>query len=827
MGCILSGGHIVIEISLPVIMDRLVAIIDTIKKSFTFAAKNNFNKLAATKGLQSSTTNLAREALTFPLKEPLALVFQRLLTDFEQFDALALPLKKKNITEGLTLLTRAEELLKSHAFATSPDSALSASTKRLSTSMQYIKGVGPKLSQVLAKKGIATVGDALYFVPRKYEDRRTIKKIAEITSQTTETIRGHVLMTGVVPYGRGRKRVFEVAVTDGTGTIIAKWFHFNAGYMKKRFKKGQEILLSGEVKRYNFQKEVHHPDIELIEPGEEESWEFRSIIPVYSETEGLYQKTVRRIMKRVVDEHAGDAIDGIAVPIRKRQHLLGLKEALRRVHFPDEKDSLNALQAGSSSAHHRLIFDEFFFLELGLALRKRGVSLENGNSFVITDFYNDKIKSILPFKLTASQERALAEIMGDLKKAHPMNRLLQGDVGSGKTIVALIASLVVIENGYQVAFMAPTEILAEQHYSTVVPFAEQLGVRVVLLTSSVKNSKKISVSKEIADGKVDITIGTHAIIQESVHFSKLGLAIIDEQHRFGVMQRAKLKKKGVTPDVLVMTATPIPRTLGLTVYGDLDSSIIDQLPPGRVPVKTKLYHERNREVVYKKIAKEVENKKQVFIVYPLIEESEKLDLMNATHMAKHLREDVFPQYTIGVLHGRIDSREKEQIMSDFQSKKIDILVATTVVEVGIDVPNASLMVIEHAERFGLSQLHQLRGRVGRSDYPSQCILLAQYSASDDARRRLRVMEETTDGFKIAEEDFAIRGPGEFLGTRQSGIPDFRIANILKDVKILSEARKEAFRLIEEDPALSLPEHRATQLVLRERWKGRLELASIG
>ena len=389
--------------------------------------------------------------------------------------------------------------------------------------------------------------------------------------------------------------------------------------------------------------------------------------------------------------------------------------------------------------------------------------------------------------------------MDDLKKPHPMNRLLQGDVGSGKTIVALIASLIVIENGYQAAFMAPTEILAEQHYSTIFHFAEQLGLRLVLLTSSVKGSKRTGICQEITEGKVDIIIGTHAIIQESVQFKKLGLAIIDEQHRFGVMQRAMLKKKGVTPDVLVMTATPIPRTLGLTVYGDLDSSVIDQMPPGRIPVKTKLYHQRSRETVYKKIASEVENQKQVFIVYPLIEESEKMDLMNATQMAEHLQKDVFPRYTIGLLHGRVDQKDKERIMSDFQSRKIDILVSTTVVEVGIDVPNASLMLIEHAERFGLSQLHQLRGRVGRSDYPSQCILLAQYSKADDARRRLKIMEETTDGFKVAEEDFAIRGPGEFLGTRQSGIPDFRIANLIKDFKLLSEARQEAFRLIERDP----------------------------
>ena len=491
------------------------------------------------------------------------------------------------------------------------------------------------------------------------------------------------------------------------------------------------------------------------------------------------------------------------------------------------KPPIVSLTNGSSVAHRRLIFDEFFFLELGLALRKRNVGLESGNSYLLTDRYAKKLKKILPFELTGAQRRVVKEIIDDLKKPHPMNRLLQGDVGSGKTIVALIASLIVIENGYQAAFMAPTEILAEQHSATIAPFAEKLGLRLALLTSSVKGSMRTTICQEIAEGKVDIIIGTHAIIQESVEFKKLGLAIIDEQHRFGVMQRAMLKKKGVTPDVLVMTATPIPRTLGLTVYGDLDSSVIDQMPPGRIPVKTKLYHERNRETVYQKISGEVENQKQVFIVYPLIEESEKMDLMNATHMAEHLQKDVFPRYTIGLLHGRVDQKDKERIMSDFQAKRIDILVSTTVVEVGIDVPNASLMVIEHAERFGLSQLHQLRGRVGRSDYPSQCILLAQYSKSDDARRRLKIMEETTDGFKVAEEDFAIRGPGEFLGTRQSGIPDFRIANLIKDVKILSEARQEAFRLIERDPELSLQEHSVTKMVLQERWKGRLELASIG
>lgn len=807
-------------------MGRLAEIITAIKKPLIFASKNQFGNLDTIKGLESHINKLAEEALTLQLEQPVKVVFQNILTWFNHFDSLGTHLKKKIIEDTLTILSKIQEN-RGDADLTVSDRVTSGEVKKLSTPIQFIKGVGPRLSEILGRKGIHMVSDALYFLPRKYEDRREIKNISEIKSTTIETIKGTILTLDVVPYKGGWKRIFEMAVGDGTGTIIAKWFQFNERYMKKRFKEGQEVILSGEVKRYLFQKEIHHPEIEVTEPGEEKSWEFKQIVPIYSETEGLYQKTMRRIMRRVIDEHSNVVIDGIPEHIRKRQQLVSLKEAIRRVHFPEFNDNFKDLNEGKSFAHRRLIFDEFFFLELGLALRRRGVILEKGISYNITNIYEDKLKSILPFKLTDAQQRVVGEIIDDLRKPYPMNRLLQGDVGSGKTIVALIASLVVIENGYQAAFMAPTEILAEQHYSTILPFAEQLGLKVVLLTSSIKRSKRTGIYHEIEEGKVHIIIGTHALIQESVQFQKLGLAIIDEQHRFGVMQRAMLKKKGMNPDVLVMTATPIPRTLGLTVYGDLDTSIIDQMPPGRLPVKTKLYHERDREKVYQRIKKEVENKKQVFVIYPLIEESEKLDLMDATQMADHLQKDVFPDFKVGLLHGRMSGEEKERIMSDFQSKKIDLLVSTTVVEVGIDIPNASLMVVEHAERFGLSQLHQLRGRVGRDEYQSQCILLAQYRKSDDARRRLRIMEQTTDGFKIAEEDFAIRGPGEFLGTRQSGIPDFRIANIARDAKILNEARKEAFQLIDEDPALSLPEYGATKMVLKERWKGRLELASIG
>ena len=441
--------------------------------------------------------------------------------------------------------------------------------------------------------------------------------------------------------------------------------------------------------------------------------------------------------------------------------------------------------------------------------------------------YYDKLKSFLPFDLTASQKRAIDEIMGDFAKPCPMNRLLQGDVGSGKTIVAFMASLVVMQNGYQTAFMAPTEILAEQHYTQILPLADRLGLKAVLLTGGGSRSQKEDIYIDIAEGRADIVIGTHAIIQEKVSFRNLGLAVIDEQHRFGVRQRATLKKKGINADILIMTATPIPRTLGLTVYGDLDCSVIDELPPGRMKVTTKLCGEKDRNKVYARIAEEIENQRQVFIVYPLVEESEKIDLKNATDMARNLQHEVFPGRRIGLLHGRMSGDEKERIMAAFKEKQLDVLVSTTVVEVGIDVPNASLMVIEHAERFGLSQLHQLRGRVGRGVHPSHCILLAQAGNTSDAIRRLRIIEQTTDGFKIAEEDFNIRGPGEFLGIRQSGLPDLRIARALSDVKTLHAARSEAFRLADEDPGLTLPEHRVTRQVLQARWQGKLELADVG
>ena len=488
---------------------------------------------------------------------------------------------------------------------------------------------------------------------------------------------------------------------------------------------------------------------------------------------------------------------------------------------------MEVLNNHRSDGHRRIIFDEFFFLELGLALKKRGLTLETGIPFQTDGTLAQRLLDLLSFQLTRAQDKVWAEIREDLERPHPMNRLIQGDVGSGKTVVALLASLYVVECGYQAAIMAPTEVLVEQHYLNLHRWVEPLGVKVALLTSSIKGSEREDLYDRIRRGDIQLVIGTHAVIQEAVEFQRLGLAIIDEQHKFGVVQRGLLKKKGENPDVLVMTATPIPRTLAMTIYGDLDVSLIDEMPPGRMPVETKVFHESARGRVYRIVEEEVRKGRQAFIVYPLVEESEKLDLKDATRMAEHLQKDIFPEFRIGLLHGRMKSDEKEAIMMEFKEGKIQILVATTVIEVGIDIPNASVMVVEHAERFGLSQLHQLRGRIGRGRYPSKCILLAQYRSSEEARVRLRAMERTSDGFQIAEEDLNLRGPGEFFGIRQSGLPDFRVAHLVRDTPILIEARKEAFQLIQEDPELAHPSHAALKNILRKRWRERLELASIG
>ena len=531
-------------------------------------------------------------------------------------------------------------------------------------------------------------------------------------------------------------------------------------------------------------------------------------------------------MKEIVDLHAGHVDEVLPPGVVQRQGLLPLAEALRQVHFPENGADLRSLEEGATPGHRTLVFDDFFFLELGMALKRRGVTLEEGIPFSVTHRYTRELLKLLPFQLTGAQRRVLSEIKEDLMSPHPMHRLVQGDVGSGKTIVALMAALVAVENGYQVAIMAPTELLAEQHYLTVHRWCEGVGVRAVLATSaSLRGKKAAEVLAEIGEGGAQIVIGTHAVIQERVEFHRLGLGIIDEQHRFGVLQRGLLKKKGANPDILVMTATPIPRTLAMTVFGDLSLSVIDELPPGRTPIETTVRSDSHREQVYRLVRDEIAAGRQAYVVYPLVEESEKSDLKAATQMEEQLRQEVFPEFRIGLLHGRLKPEEKEGVMRSFKERELDILVATTVIEVGIDVPNATVMVVEHAERFGLSQLHQLRGRVGRGSNKSRCILLAGPKRSEEARRRLQVMTETNDGFRIAEADLQIRGPGDFLGVRQAGLPDFRVGNILRDGRVLEEARKEAFALVEAHPDLARANPRLVA-ELGRRWGGRLELAGI-
>ncbi|MEK6539525.1 MAG: ATP-dependent DNA helicase RecG, partial [Deltaproteobacteria bacterium] len=565
----------------------------------------------------------------------------------------------------------------------------------------------------------------------------------------------------------------------------------------------------------------------------------------------MHQKTIRRIIRNIVDEFVSHAVGSVPLSILKRYGLMELTNAVSEIHKPiSELPTPNLVPAdfkqGSELSKDWLprksvVFDDLFSLELGLALKKQGMGKETGIAFNTDSARLGRVENfrrMLPFRLTAAQERVISEIKGDMSEPHPMNRLLQGDVGSGKTVVAFISSLIAIENGYQAAIMAPTEILAEQHYLNIHKYAEKLGIKTVLLTSSLAKTERNTALAGIKSNDISLAIGTHALIQEDVEFSKLGLVIIDEQHRFGVIQRAMLKNKGamgngqgagknLTPDVLVMTATPIPRTLSMTVFGDLDISIINELPPGRRPIKTKVFRERERAQVYKTIRGELEKGRQAYVVYPLIEESEELDLKDATRMAEHLRKDIFPEYKTGLLHGRMKADEKEAVMKAFKDRETDILVSTTVIEVGIDVSNATCMVVEHAERFGLSQLHQLRGRVGRGEHDSHCVLLAANIGSIDTYKRLKVMEETNDGFRIAEEDLKIRGPGDFLGTRQSGLPDFRIADIMTDAAMLKKARDEAFNLIRNDPALEREEHSALKEIVKARWKGRLELATVG
>jgi ATP-dependent DNA helicase RecG len=731
-----------------------------------------------------------------------------------------------------------------------------------STPVQYVKGIGPRLAEVLAAKGIRTVDDLLHYLPFRYEDRLNPRSVAELRAGEMATVVAEVRNSGL--FRTRRMPIFQLTVGQGRSRLKCIWF--NATYLRDRFQAGQMVALYGKVEEdRDGNLQINQPQFEILgdineEGGADEaekkaaaSLEIGRIVPIYESTgQGkLTPRWFRRIIRGTLENLNPDLPDPIPAAVRAHLSLVSPREALWKVHWPDAGESFTDLQSSRTAAHVRMIFDELFFIELGLELKRREQKAQTGIAFALNDRVREAIKKILPFHPTAAQKRVLKEIASDMQMPSPMRRLLQGDVGSGKTIVAFQAAIIAIENGYQVALMAPTEILAQQHYFSARQILERAGYRIVLLTGSLEQDRKRDVRRHIAQGNAQLVIGTHALIQDRVEFENLGLVVVDEQHRFGVMQRLKLMKKtdapgvgtefrpvlpGVDarrsseaePDVLVMTATPIPRTLALTLYGDLDVSVLDELPPGRTPVITRSVPDERSTEVWEFVRKQVGAGHQAYVVYPVIEENEERELKAAQQMHRELREKIFPDLHVGLLHGRLDADEKEHVMREFQAGKIEILVATTVIEVGVDVPNATVMVIEHADRFGLAQLHQLRGRIGRGAAKSYCVLMRGGKVSEEGERRLDAMVSSNDGFQIAELDLELRGPGEFFGTKQAGIPSFRVANIIRDRQLLEAAKREAAFVISGPNAEVAKEEIDRALrEMRARWAFSYGLVEVG
>lgn len=683
--------------------------------------------------------------------------------------------------------------------------------------------LNPRLMGALNKKGVQRIGDVLFLLPRVYEDRRQLKRIAQLRGGERGTIIATV-RAHEESYGNGR-RFFRAVLADASGSIAATYFQ-TGPWLKARFPVGKRLVVSGEVRQSLRGWEMPHPEIEPADDVETSPIHFNRIVPIYPGFERHEQRSLRELAFKVSEQFASAIEEPLPDAVRARVGVLPLEKALKTIHFPPAESSLPLLDSHQSEAHRRLAFDELFFLQLGMALKRQGVKVTPGIAFDVSEPKLEAAKKLLPFTLTGAQGRVIGQLARDMARPEPMNRLVQGDVGSGKTAVAMVAASVAVQNGFQVAVMAPTEILAEQHYKNFSKVFAAAGVDVALVTGSGTAKAKRERRERVASGQAMIAVGTHALIEDSVEFRQLGLVVVDEQHRFGVLQRHTLMAKGVRPDVLVMTATPIPRTLAMTMYGDLDVSVIDELPPGRTPIETRVFNGKQKTKAWDAVREQLASGHQAYVVYPLVEESEKLDLADATQAAEQLKE-VFPKARVGLLHGRMKQDEKDAVMSAFRAHTIDLLVSTTVIEVGVDVPNASVMVIEHAERFGLSQLHQLRGRVGRGAAKSYCFLIAGYARSEDGQARLEVMAETSDGFVIAERDLEIRGPGEFLGTRQSGMPELAVANLARDQDLLSVAQVEARAIVEADPELAKPEHLRLRKALEERWEGRLKLARVG
>ena len=849
-------------------MNELTKILETIRRPFRQETRNKYENNVVVNGLGNYVQLWVKRAQKLPLNPTEKQLLDRLaniFTDYEtqspaerldiieeatkQIDKMTSSLQKESPVKNrdeLPLFQSTPLPVEAHAhspkgrfaFADKPQTEPSPeviitdtlpsidaiSLDFLTTPVQYAKGIGPRrAARLAAELEIRTVGDLLEYYPRDYIDRANIRSIYDVgRSSEAETIQGKVVnQTQFTPRRQGAKPVSKIAVYDETGVVQLVNFGKRTGYLKRALAVGTQVVVSGQFFRRNNEIQTTNYEFEVLEAEDADLIHTGRIVPKYPLTAKLTQRSLRQWVKSVLDEYADRYPEIMPLEIRQQHQLIDRQSAIKDIHYPTS-------EAHRQAARRRLVFDEFFLLELGLELKKRRWETEEkGIAFDTEGQLIERFIATLPFELTNAQKRVFDEIQKDMVSPQAMNRLLQGDVGSGKTIVAAMALLRAIQNGYQGALMVPTEILAEQHATNLSELLRSLELNVALLKGDIPKRERELVMHEIADGKAHIIVGTHALIQEGVEFNKLGLVIIDEQHRFGVMQRATLRDKGNTPDVLVMTATPIPRTLALTVYGDLNVSVIDEMPPGRQTITTRWVKEDGREKLYEQIEEAVKRGRQAYIVYPLVEESEKLqEIKAATEMAAHFQHDVFPHLRVALLHGRMHSVEKQDVMTQFKAQQIDILVSTTVIEVGIDVPNATLMVIENAERFGLAQLHQLRGRVGRGKHKSTCYIVGT-PKNDDAIARIKVMRSTNDGFEIAEADLEIRGPGEFFGTRQSGLPDFKIANLIKDAPLLELAKVDARRIAKTDLHLRQPEHRSLLRMLQTYWKDNLEMVSIG
>ncbi len=712
----------------------------------------------------------------------------------------------------------------------------------LNTPVQYVKGIGPRIAGILGEKGISTVEDLLYYLPFRYEDRLNPRGINELRAGEMASIIAEVRGATLLRTRARHIPMFQMTAAQGRARLKCLWFH--GQYLEGKFKPGQLVALYGKVEQdaWDSGLQIINPQFEILsdpdkegDPQEaaERSLEVGRIVPIY-ESAGkgrLTSRWFRRIIHGALENLNPAIPEAIPAAVRGRIGLIGRHQAFRQAHWPEPGESLADLNAAHTAAHRRLIFEELFFLELGLELKRQRQKARTGIAFKIGDNVRQAIKRILPFHPTAAQKRVLKEIADDMRAATPMRRLLQGDVGSGKTIVAFQAAIIALENGYQAALMAPTEILAAQHYFSARQILEKAGYRILLLTGSLDAERKRALRQQIARGAVQLVIGTHALIQEMVEFARLGLVIVDEQHRFGVLQRLKLMKKTTEaePDVLVMTATPIPRTLALTLYGDLDVSVLDELPPGRTPIVTRCVPDTRSAEVFEFVRKQAQAGQQAYVVYPVIEEGgPEGELKAAIKMYDELRRHVLPDLKIGLLHGRLPADDKDAVMRRFQRGELQVLVSTTVIEVGVDVPNANVMVVEHAERFGLAQLHQLRGRIGRGAAKSYCVLMTGGKVTPEAQDRLDALVRTTDGFQIAELDLEQRGPGEFFGTRQAGMPTLRVANVIRDRELLEAAKREAATVIA-GPTPELPaEEISTALQhLRAHWQRRYGLVEVG